>query len=123
MNNKIKSLRAMAQSALTEYSDESSSGGEPDYPQWAQDLLDVLNALDEIGAGGVSGKIVDDSLRKDAERYRWLRDGGNDDIGVVMGFDSIDSGSTTVVGTYEEGLDGEQLDESVDLAMIVERKG
>lgn len=58
--------------------------------------------------------------REDAERYRWLRAGGNDDIGVVRGFDCIDSGSTTVVGTYEEALDGEQLDEAIDHALRVE---
>ena len=58
--------------------------------------------------------------REDAERYRWLRDGGNDDIGVVRGFDCIDSGSTTVVGTYEWALDGEQLDAAIDHARRVE---
>lgn len=52
----------------------------------------------------------------DAERYRWLRDGGNDDIGVVIGFDCIDVGSTAVVGTYGEGLDGEHLDSAIDAA-------
>lgn len=58
--------------------------------------------------------------REDAERYRWLRAGGNDDIGVVRGFDGIDYGSTSVAYTYEEGLDGEQLDAAIDHARRVE---
>lgn len=58
--------------------------------------------------------------REDAERYRWLRDGGNDDIGVVMGFDCIDDGSTSVAPTYREGLDGEHLDAAIDHARRVE---
>ena len=58
--------------------------------------------------------------REDAERYRWLRDGGNDDIGVVMGFDCIDYGSTSVVPTYREGLDGEHLDAAIDHARRIE---
>lgn len=57
------------------------------------------------------------ALRKDAERYRWLRDGGNDDIGVVMGFDCVDIGSTGVAGTYREGLEGEHLDKAIDASM------
>ena len=57
------------------------------------------------------------ALRKDAERYRWLRDGGNDDIGVVIGFDCVDVGSTGVAGTYRESLEGEQLDKAINAAM------
>lgn len=58
--------------------------------------------------------------REDAQRYRWLRDGGNDDIGVVSGFGCADSGSSNVVGTYEYILDGEQLDAAIDHARRVE---
>lgn len=66
----------------------------------------------------VLAKVTDiQELRKDAERYRWLRDGGNDDIGVVTGFDCVDVGSTGVAGTYREGLEGEQLDKAIDSAM------
>ena len=57
-----------------------------------------------------------ETLRKDAERYRWLRRGGNDDIGVVSGFDGIDCGSTSVAYTYEEGLCGQRLDDAIDEA-------
>lgn len=60
--------------------------------------------------------------REDAERYRWLRDGGNEDIGVVRGFDCIDCGSTTVAATYEEGLEGEQLDDAIDAARAAKEK-
>lgn len=63
------------------------------------------------------------ALRKDAERYQWLRAGGDGDIGVVIGFDCIDVGSTAVVGTYGEGLDGEHLDEAIDDARRVEGEG
>src|SRR5690554_881858 len=57
-----------------------------------------------------------EALRNDAERYRWLRRGGNDDIGVVSGFDGIDCGSTSVAYTYEEGLCGQRLDDAIDEA-------
>lgn len=57
------------------------------------------------------------ALRKDAERYRWFRDGGNDDMGVATGFDCVDIGSTGVAGTYREGLGGEQLDKAIDAAI------
>lgn len=58
-----------------------------------------------------------EKLLKDAERYWWLRRGGNEDIGVVRGFDGIDCGSTSVAYTYEEGLRGNRLDEAIDAAM------
>lgn len=57
------------------------------------------------------------ALRKDAERYRWLRDSGSDDMGVVTGIDGIDYGSTSVAYTCEDGLCGEQLDKAVDESM------
>lgn len=57
------------------------------------------------------------ALRKDAERYRWLRDSGSDDMGVVTGIEGIDYGSTSVAYTYEDGLCGEQLDKAIDAAM------
>lgn len=61
--------------------------------------------------------------QEDAARYRWLRDGGNDDIGVVSGLGCTDSGSSNVVGTYEYILDGEQLDSAIDLACRAEEEG
>jgi len=57
------------------------------------------------------------ALRKDAERYRWLRDSGSDDMGVVTGIYGIDYGSTSVAYTHEDGLCGEQLDKAIDAAM------
>ncbi|MFC5547923.1 hypothetical protein [Massilia aerilata] len=38
---KIERLRAMAHDALREYQATISAGGEPVYPQWADDLLEV----------------------------------------------------------------------------------
>lgn len=54
---------------------------------------------------------------RDAERYRWLRRGGNDDIGVVRGFDVIEYGSSSVASTYEDSLCGDRLDAVIDAAM------
>lgn len=58
--------------------------------------------------------------RQDAERYRWLRRGGNDDIGVVRGFDVIEYGSSSVASTYEDRLCGDRLDAAIDHARRVE---
>lgn len=57
------------------------------------------------------------ALRKDAERYRWLRQGGIKDIAVVRGLDAMDYGSSAVVSTYSEELVAEELDEAIDNAM------
>lgn len=57
------------------------------------------------------------NLRKDAERYRWLRRGGNDDIGVVRDFNVADRGSASVAYTYEEVLCGDRLDAAIDAAI------
>lgn len=81
-----------------------------------------LKELDYARAAVAKAKATDaeaaaQELRKDAERYRWLRNGGNDDIGVVTGFDCVDIGSTGVAGTYREGLEGEHLDKAIDAAM------
>lgn len=75
---------------------------------------------EQIDAGVVEPRDKEcEKLRKDAERYRWLRRGGNDEIGVVRGFDGIDCGSTSVAYTYEEGLCGEYLDDAIDAAMDI----
>lgn len=39
--DKIKRLRAMAQEALLEYETSLTAGGEPVYPDWADDMLEV----------------------------------------------------------------------------------
>jgi hypothetical protein len=39
--DKIKRLRSMAREALLDYQTAISCGGEPVFPQWADDLLDV----------------------------------------------------------------------------------
>lgn len=43
----IERLDAMAREALSEYGRELTRGGEQIYPQWAQDVIDVLDALHE----------------------------------------------------------------------------
>lgn len=104
-------------------------------PEISRDLLGKI--VDEVFDGAIEDpSVIEDIYRvvarecalqsqdaEDAERYRWLRDGGNDDIGVVRGFGCIDSGSTTVVGTFEEGLYGEQLDAAIDHARRAEGDG
>lgn len=62
------------------------------------------------------------NLRKDAERYRWLRRGGNDDIGVVRDFNVADRGSASVAYTYEEVLCGDRLDADIDAAIKEENR-
>jgi hypothetical protein len=37
----IERLRAMAQEAVAEYQSVLRAGGEPNYPQWADDILHV----------------------------------------------------------------------------------
>jgi hypothetical protein len=39
--NEIDRLRAMAREAVIEYEAETRAGGEPAYPQWADDILNV----------------------------------------------------------------------------------
>lgn len=60
--------------------------------------------------------------REDAERYRRLRDGQIDDIAVVRGLGATDYGASVVIGTYEEEIDGDDLDEAIDLARRIEEK-
>lgn len=57
-----------------------------------------------------------EKCREDAERYRWLRAHSGDDIAVVTNCGVTDVGSTGVIGTYEESLDGAELDRTVDAA-------
>lgn len=79
--------------------------------------LKTLKSIVEQAEQAVLQSEQVQALCKDAERYRWLRDGGNDDIGVVIGFDCVDVGSTGVAGTYRESLEGEQLDKAIDAAI------
>ena len=58
-----------------------------------------------------------EKVRPDAERYRWLRDYEQNEIGVVTGFSCADSGATGVVSTFETSLYGEELDCAVDASM------
>lgn len=58
-----------------------------------------------------------ESLRTDAERYRWLRKGESDDVAVVRGLGAMDYGMSAVVSTYSEEIDGDDLDAAIDAAM------
>jgi hypothetical protein len=44
---KIKRLRAMACDALLDYQKAIAAGGEPVYPQWANDILDVCRQAEQ----------------------------------------------------------------------------
>lgn len=44
----IERLRAMAQDAILEYQSTLVAGGEPSYPQWAEDMLAVCDHA-EVG--------------------------------------------------------------------------
>src|SRR5690554_2439219 len=57
------------------------------------------------------------ALRKDAERYRWLRRGAIEDAAVVQGLGAMDYGLSVVVSTYSEEIVAEELDEVIDAAM------
>ena len=56
-----------------------------------------------------------DALRADAERYRWLR-GEQDDIVVGSHPGAMDYGMSTIIGTYDEWLAGDELDAAIDAA-------
>ena len=63
---------------------------------------------------------ADEAVRRDAERYRWLRKGANrganDDVAVVRGLGLMDYGMSAVVYTYSEEIDGDDLDAAIDQA-------
>jgi hypothetical protein len=43
MKNQIERLRALAKEALEQFRAEIDAGGEPPYPAWVDDVLDVCN--------------------------------------------------------------------------------
>ena len=47
--DKIGRLRRMAQEALQEYHAAINAGGEPSFPQWADDLLEVCELAESSG--------------------------------------------------------------------------
>lgn len=47
---RIERLRRMANEALEEYQTTISAGGEPSYPQWADDLLSVCELAESAVA-------------------------------------------------------------------------
>lgn len=80
-----------------------------------------------VPQGNISERIealrgVMEEARKDAERYRWLRDDGADILAVCEGLDSVDVGSTRVAYTYEHQISGPYLDAAIDAAIAKETK-
>ena len=47
---RIERLRRMANEALHEYQAATSAGGEPFYPQWAEDILAVCDQAEAAAA-------------------------------------------------------------------------
>lgn len=45
----IDRLRAMAREAMAQYQMETHAGGEPMYPQWAEDVLSVCESVESEG--------------------------------------------------------------------------
>lgn len=64
-------------------------------------------------------EIERNALAKDAARYRWLRNCQNESLAVVTNLGTLDYGMSSVAGTYDESIDGEELDAAIDAAMKV----
>lgn len=47
---RIERLRRMAKEALHEYQAAISAGGEPSYPQWAEDIMAVCEQAESVAA-------------------------------------------------------------------------
>ena len=47
---RIERLRGMAREALQEYQAAIAAGGEPGYPQWAEDILAVCAQVEAVTA-------------------------------------------------------------------------
>ena len=47
---RIERLRRMAKEALHEYQAAITSGGEPSYPQWAEDIMAVCEQAESVAA-------------------------------------------------------------------------
>ncbi len=90
------------------------------FQRWVQAVLQGMYERDSESARLVaeSARLSAEleKCREDAERYRWLRDHSGDDIAAVTNCGVTDVGSTGVIGTYEELLDGAELDRAIDAA-------
>jgi transcription elongation factor Elf1 len=78
------------------------------------EAVGVVNAIEEWNKRTEPADLAE--ARRDAERYRWLREAQNDDIGVVQGFGTVDVGGTGVADTYERVLYRANLDAAIDAA-------
>jgi hypothetical protein len=54
----IERLRAMAHEAIQEYQSALKAGGEPTFPQWAEDMLAVCDLAETGAQFGVTDNIV-----------------------------------------------------------------
>lgn len=48
MSDATERLRVMAREAIAEYNTETAAGGEPPYPDWADDILRLVDQVDAI---------------------------------------------------------------------------
>lgn len=73
--------------------------------------------LREEGAARIAAlEAENERLRKDAERYRALRDGSLDDLAVVRGLGVTDYGLNVVLYTYSKEIEGDEMDNAIDAA-------
>lgn len=68
-------------------------------------------------------RAENEALRTDAARYRELRQGDLDDIAIVHGIGTSDSGISGVVYTYQIELTGDELDKAIDVRSKESRRG
>ncbi len=88
-----------------------------------------MNAIDpkdlhEMAEGNLSNYVRDhihaaadeiEALRKDAERYRWLRDDGDGPANAIAA--AVAEGDNEHGGEYVSWLYGDELDAAIDAAM------
>lgn len=88
-----------------------------DTPEKYRRVLD-RKSLPNIRADRLEAEFAE--ARRDVERYRWLR-GQQDQMVVGTNPGSMDYGMSAVVGTYDEWLTGDEMDEAIDAAMEADR--
>ncbi len=121
MSDLVKGLREAATGErgvdfgdLLAYCDEAAD----EIERLEAELVEARRELEiarKASAALYGGPPIEDVIR-DAERYRWLREAQNDDIGVAQGFGTVDVGGTGVADTYERVLYRANLDAAIDAA-------
>lgn len=117
----IERLRKMHQDAYQRGLQAGSKGLREMYDtvqevkrQDAWDNTRLTEALMEAEERAERAEAENKRLRKDAERYRWLRKGESDDVAVVRGLGAMDYGISAVAYTYSDEIDGDDLDAAID---------